>query len=388
MRFVKPPQLMTVEELVDRVRSSLVERWPESDALDYKESLNTKTRQDRIELAKDVSSFANELGGTLLYGVPEQQEGGVPIPAPLEKCGLEIDPGIPEKIENILLDSIRPVLPNLFVKTITLPEIRPKQLLVVHHPASWNKPHMVEAYKDRRYFRRGNYRAVPMSEREVEAAYASRRSVQIAAEEFFRTADLGDVPGTGPFLRITIFPVFSLIRREVMREEAFRRWLDENPPAGRRGIWIPFVDGIRFLSYASGNLNGKEHELRLFHNGTLSFTTDATHLIVDHELNLTETEKSVRLYSLFPAAKAVEFLGFVSPLVIKVEIFGMSGIKAFFRDTNRSWTSLPPGVPSGLWRNPTTFVEESSSDELAGQADQVLSRIIDRLGEAFGLWRS
>ena len=95
MRFPKPPQLMTPEELSNFVRRLVQERQPESDSLDYKMFANTETRKDRLELAKDISSFANELGGSVIYGVPEVEEDGVPIPVPLERCGMDINSGTP-----------------------------------------------------------------------------------------------------------------------------------------------------------------------------------------------------------------------------------------------------------------------------------------------------
>jgi predicted HTH transcriptional regulator len=161
---------MSLEELRDGIIACIQDRMPESDSLDYKATLNIRTQSERIELAKDMSSFANELGGTIIYGVPEKEENGVPVPMPLQDCGIQIDPGLTEQAENILLDSIRPVLPNIFVKTVDVPGAKGKHLVVVHHPVSWNKPHMVEAYNVRRYFRRGNYRAVLMSEREIEGS--------------------------------------------------------------------------------------------------------------------------------------------------------------------------------------------------------------------------
>lgn len=349
MRFAKPPQLMTPDELSDFVRQLIVERWPESDSLDYKEAASTSTRKDRIELAKDISSFANDLGGTLIYGVPQAEENGVPVPAPLESCGFKIESGMPEKMENILLDTIEPVLPNLFIKLVTLREIEPNSLILVNHPASWNKPHMVEAYKERRYFRRGNFRAVRMSEREVEAAYASRRSYQITAEDFFRTADLGEVPGTGPFLRIIVYPAFTLVRCERMREEDFRTWLNDNPPDGREGNWYPFLDGVRFLSSAEGALNGHQFELRLFHNGALSFTTGIEHLLYGRKLNITDAGKIIDLYSLVPASKAVELLGITGPLIVKFSMMGAAGLKAVIEE--KVWFADPVQGPSALYQN-------------------------------------
>ena len=386
MRFSRPPQLFPLDELSGLVRQLIVERWPESDSLDYKEVANTKTIKERIELAKDISSFANDLGGTLVYGVPQIEENGVPIPAALEKCGFTAESGMPELIENILLDTIRPILPNLFVKLLTLTEIKPRSLLIVHHSASWNKPHMVEAYKERRYFRRGNYRAVKMSEREVEAAYASRRSFQVAAEEWFRNADLGQIPSTGRFLQMIVFPALSLIRRDKMKEETFRKWLTINAPGERSGEWVPFLDGVRFLSNDQGALNGHLFELRLFHNGAIAFTTDIELLLSAGKLNITSTKKVVELYSLIPAAKAFELLGITSPLTVKVNVIGAIGLHAVMEAG--VWFGDPTRGPSALQRNPTTFCEESSTEELLGQRDQLLARIVDRLASAFGMWRS
>jgi hypothetical protein len=120
--------------------------------------------------------------------------------------------------------------------------------------------------------------------------------VRTAAEEFFRTADLGEIPLTGAFLRVTIFPIFTLIARERMREEKFRAWLTQNPPENRRGDWRPFVDGVRFVPYATGALNGLQFEIRLFHSGALSFTVDID-LLLSYEgaLSLKNTEKVLNL---------------------------------------------------------------------------------------------
>jgi Putative DNA-binding domain len=107
MRFPKPPHLLSPEELVNFVRVLINEKWPESDTLDYKAALNYARPKDRIELAKDISSFANEVGGTVIYGVPETTV--------IERCGLELSPGLLETVENILLDGVTPVLPNLFI---------------------------------------------------------------------------------------------------------------------------------------------------------------------------------------------------------------------------------------------------------------------------------
>lgn len=279
------------------------------------------------------------------------------------------------------------MLPNLFIKLVSLSEIEPKKLIVIHHPASWNRPHMVELYEHRRFYRRGNYRAISMRERDVEAAFAARRSHTVVAEDFFRTADLGDIPAKALLLRVIAFPMMGVVRREKMREEAFRKWIDLNPPADRRGDWIPFLDGVRFLSYASGPLNGHQFEIRLFHNGALSLTTDMSYCIVEDSINLTNVKKIVELYSLMPVAKAIEFLGLAGPVMIKLALFGAAGFKALFKADDRAWYVDPDKGSSAISVDPTAFQEESSADEILGQPQQVLARLLDRLASAFGMWR-
>ena len=61
------------------------------------------------------------------------------------------------------------------MRAIPIGKASGEKVLLVYHPASWNRPHMT-LYKDGRYYRRGNFRAVLMREREVEAAYAARRA--------------------------------------------------------------------------------------------------------------------------------------------------------------------------------------------------------------------
>jgi len=108
--------------------------------------------------------------------------------------------------------------------------------------------------------------------------------------------------------------------------------------------------------------------------------------MVEREFNLTMAQKTIDLYSLIPGAKAVQFLGITSLLVIKISLFGARGLKAFFRDGG--WTAPPDDINTGPSQDPTSFTEESTTEELIASPNQLLGRIIARLSEAFGLWRT
>ena len=56
-----------------------------------------------------MSSLANARGGTVLYGIPEDISGEIPIPQDLGACGMIIPPKLPETVESILLEAVDPV---------------------------------------------------------------------------------------------------------------------------------------------------------------------------------------------------------------------------------------------------------------------------------------
>ena len=80
MIFQRHPKLISDADLCTWLNSLIKRKAPESDYLDYKESISISTQKDKMELCKDVTSFANENGGALIYGVPETDQNGVPVP--------------------------------------------------------------------------------------------------------------------------------------------------------------------------------------------------------------------------------------------------------------------------------------------------------------------
>src|SRR5687767_14830759 len=132
---------------LDDLNSMITDRIEESLHLDYKMSA-TFTKSDdavRKDLAKDVSSFANSDGGTVIYGVLEQ--GRIPV---------SLDGGIAtatwpsERIENIITSNISPRLSDLEVVQIQAsPE---RSYYAVGTAKSFRGPH--QSTVEKRYFRR------------------------------------------------------------------------------------------------------------------------------------------------------------------------------------------------------------------------------------------
>ena len=182
--LTRHPDQYSNTELDDWIRHLVDNLEPEGSLLDYKETISLSRQNEKKELAKDVSSFANENGGTLIYGVPEQRAGSRAAPVPTRPYGIDPIPRLGEDLENVLSTTISPIIPEVRVREILLSDYPGKACYLVWTPQSWTGPHMVHGYKDARYYRRGNFRAIPMSERDVEIRYQQRLSLRSAAQEF------------------------------------------------------------------------------------------------------------------------------------------------------------------------------------------------------------
>src|SRR5690349_11655304 len=131
----------------------------ESISLEYKASLaiDKADHNKKIEMARDVSAFANADGGQIIYGMAEIDH---------EPAGL--DKGVDEKaypeiwFEQVLQQHITPSIPGLRIRHVALK--KPMVAIVIDVPATKADPHQVS---DGRYYRRHNYNRLIMEHYEV-----------------------------------------------------------------------------------------------------------------------------------------------------------------------------------------------------------------------------
>jgi hypothetical protein len=141
----------------------------ESLHLEYKASPAVDKASDskKLEMARDVSAFANADGGQIIYGMTENDDH--------EPAGLDegIDGGVYPAIwfEQVLQQHVTPSIPNLRFIQIPL-ATKPMVAVVIEIPATKGDPHQVS---DGKYYRRHNFNRLPMEHYEIRDAM--RRSV-------------------------------------------------------------------------------------------------------------------------------------------------------------------------------------------------------------------
>lgn len=142
------------EWTLDDVQAVVAGRIPEGQRVEYKEQLNLETAKEKAELAKDVSGMANAQGGTILFGV---REDGSEEPLPIEVTPLPAA-GLQTVAENVLDTAVAPRM-DYSMHTI---EADGGVVIVVRVAPLAGRPHMVQGYRQNRYFVRRGTRTVPM----------------------------------------------------------------------------------------------------------------------------------------------------------------------------------------------------------------------------------
>jgi hypothetical protein len=126
----------------------IADKEAEGKTLDYKRDPVGQRDADRKEFLYDASSFANTLGGDLVFGMEEKK--GLPTNL-VGLAGINQDQEI-SRLEQILRDGIRPAITG--VQTIPIPLAGGNVAIVMRIPKSWNPPHQVTFQKAFRFYAR------------------------------------------------------------------------------------------------------------------------------------------------------------------------------------------------------------------------------------------
>jgi hypothetical protein len=110
---------------------------PEDRSLDYKSALVLSDDEKKRDFVKDVTSFANSIGGSLLYGVKEEALHATELP------GIAVDnkDHLIRRLDDLLRTGSQPRVQGVTYEVISLENGR--FVLAVNVPQSFEAPHMV-----------------------------------------------------------------------------------------------------------------------------------------------------------------------------------------------------------------------------------------------------
>ncbi len=131
--FLKPLENITIDD----ISKFISEKHPENIRLEYKSGFSTSN--PNLQIAKEVSAFANQQGGLLIYGVSEEEEN---TRRPNAVIGVEKKSNPRQRIQSVCIDHIYPpVIPE--IQEYELPSDKDKVIILVRIPMSDTVPHTI-----------------------------------------------------------------------------------------------------------------------------------------------------------------------------------------------------------------------------------------------------
>lgn len=161
----------------DTIQSLIDASATESVHLDFKRESFGNADADKKEYLKDISSFANTLGGHLLIGV-EEKEGVASRIRPLDD--IDVDSEL-LRLENIARTAIEPAIVGVRMKRV---DVDGGSVIVIHVPRSYNPPHRVIYKNSNRYYARHSAGAHELSLEELRMLFGQQRSVEERTKTF------------------------------------------------------------------------------------------------------------------------------------------------------------------------------------------------------------
>lgn len=141
LKSVKDWKIKDIESLIEN-------KIQENTHLEYKRSYSLEnTDQNKNEISRDISAFANLDGRTIIYGVEEKKQILTSIDQGI------VDKGKREWLEQVINSRITHKIPKILIKPIPLDDQTQKTIFVVTVPIG------ITAYQahDKKYYKRNNF---------------------------------------------------------------------------------------------------------------------------------------------------------------------------------------------------------------------------------------
>lgn len=377
----KPIDAVTKPDIDQLVADSVTERR----SLEFKRSLPGSSDDEKREFLADVSSFANSIGGDILYGM--EADDGVPTGAK----GLV---GVNEdaerlRIESMIRDGLKPRLQGAQLRFI--PGFPDGPLMLLRVPRSSAGPHMVVFKNHSKFFARASAGKWQMDVDELRIAFTigADLSERMRAWKRNRVAVVAADQGpasvvSGARLIVHIMPVSAFRAVEDLGVAKIAANRLKFLPIHYRGVDHRFnIDGFLSVAPTIDERSGIHAYVQVYRDGRIEAVQGDIAVPAGNALGIASLWFEEKLISWCRTTIAgLVAMDVEPPLVISASIVGARGAFLFVGNSSLSMTDVRP-IDRDLVELP-----EVTIDDLSTPIDVTLKPLFDGLWNACGLAHS
>ncbi len=336
--------LDAIEEihLDELVRSGV----PEGISIEYKRETYGTSDTDKTEALKDISAFANTIGGTLIIGM-EAQNGIATRLVGLSAEGVDAEI---LRLESMARSGIEPQILGLRFRSIQFSNGR--SAIVVRIPRSWNPPHRVSARRHNRFYVRNSGGVDEASLEELRSLFGSATTMEERISRFRRErldrieAGHGSVPTSEENGRLILHlvPLSTFDHRSFLDAEHVHSHQNMFGPIGRISGLSPRYNLDGFVSV--GFEGSPCAYTQVFRNGVVEAVRAG---LTDQHEGIIQISPSWLVPQVIDAVdrhlNGLNTIGVPLPILCMITLWGTADARlAFFRHGFRDQDTVPFGV--------------------------------------------
>jgi hypothetical protein len=368
---------------LEKLQSLITDGVGENRTIEYKLIPPSQSEDVKREFLKDVTSFANAFGGTILYGI--QADNGVPS----ELVGLPADQldAIIQRFDQMLQNSVEPRIQGVEYLPVKLPS--GSVILVQEIPQSVSAPHMVTKARPS-FFARGAAGKYPMDVFELRSAFAASEGLTQKIERFReeRLAKIrrGDLPEPLDDTAVLVFHLIPAVSFGRATEIDVFHLPDEvyelMRPINTKGDgWGPLYSLEGFAKSTHTRDRKVMSYSLLFRNGIVE-GVDAYSFAPGGPSNVRmlrpKIYESELRHAIARFGEIYEALNIPGPYFVSLALIGVKGL-CFFPDPQFDWSGLRQIASDDV------VLAIRSFQAWKGDPDEILKPLFDQIWNACGL---
>ena len=252
----------------DDIQSLLDSNVKENQKIEYKSAMYGRRDDDRREMLRDISSFANAYGGYLIIGISENEDGEPHAIVNIENAEEEKD-----RIDKSCLANIEPRIPGFKSKIIQMDELT--CIIIVFIPYSIKKPHLITFKQLNQFWIRHQDDKMLMSVDEIKEMCITTINILKSVKNFIseRENETEEAVGNNSYLIIGSCPLNINDEIIEIKNPDVRNFLIDPQNQTNESYALKFKYGEAIEAYPEPTLSGLKishqnvGEVNLFRNG-------------------------------------------------------------------------------------------------------------------------